>query len=326
MSDIETAVPTSSGLEGDRQETDDGKPESEHPLEQYEDALETRNEEGLETRSDLFHLEQTSSMLTSFDLRAGGTLTTTTRSKEGEIKESTPMKIIKGCTAPEAEENRKQDADDSPEFRNDAKAAAPENHGDKTHSEDSESPCKEGEGIEMKPQSAQGSEQSGDAPENLEKHIAAEKAESTPKERDSDDVDPQVKKRNSLIDPPKTVTEDGESFYEEESEPEEDPWVTADSNLKDPRRRICVVTTAALPWRTGTAVNPLLRALYLTRGRPKHYVTLAIPWLAEESDRISTLGKQYSFSNQAEQEEWIRDYCRTRAGCEGKLYHTLLIM
>jgi hypothetical protein len=126
--------------------------------------------------------------------------------------------------------------------------------------------------------------------------------------------------RNSLVGNVKTVTEDGETDEDadDDKEKDEDPWVIPDSNLKDPKRRICVVTTAALPWRTGTAVNPLLRALYLTRGRPKHHVTLVIPWCEDEDDRNKTLGKEHSFSNQQEQEDWIRDFCRTRANCEGK--------
>ena len=86
-----------------------------------------------------------------------------------------------------------------------------------------------------------------------------------------------------------------------------------------------LVTTAALPWRTGTAVNPLLRALYLTRGRPKHYVSLVIPWCPEEKDRILTLGKDHSFATSEEQEAWIREFCRDRAGCSGKLCLILFV-
>jgi hypothetical protein len=118
-----------------------------------------------------------------------------------------------------------------------------------------------------------------------------------------------------------TKTEDEEDVNEpwKETKAKVEREITEDSDLSHPDRRIWVVTTAALPWRTGTAVNPLMRALYLTRGRPKHHVTLLIPWLTDEKSRIKLYGAENAFSERGmdEQEEWIRDFCRTRAKCEG---------
>lgn len=112
--------------------------------------------------------------------------------------------------------------------------------------------------------------------------------------------------------------------FEDEDENEPVPA----SLLSDPERSICVVTTAALPWRTGTAVNPLLRALYLVRfqkelqstqltGRTGS-VTLVIPWLESAEEREKLYGFNNRFANgedgMKEQEEWIRNYSKERCG------------
>jgi hypothetical protein len=68
-------------------------------------------------------------------------------------------------------------------------------------------------------------------------------------------------------------------------------------------------------YRTGTAVNPLARALYLTRGRPKNYVTLMIPWLDKKEEQAKVYGDTV-FESMEEQEAWIRTYSKDRVGCQ----------
>lgn len=97
------------------------------------------------------------------------------------------------------------------------------------------------------------------------------------------------------------------------------------TDLSRPDRIIWVVTTAALPWRTGTSVNPLARALYLTRGRPKHAVTLMIPFLPSKEEQKKVFGDTL-FETQEEQEAWIRDYCKDRVHCGGMFYKLFQMM
>jgi hypothetical protein len=170
------------------------------------------------------------------------------------------------------------------------------------------------------------------------------------------------------------------TFFQLDGDPDD---VTPQSDLSRPNRSIYVVTTAgelllllltllpvllllllllltllplstltvwmyhintALPWRTGTAVNPLLRAAYLSRrlrsinsqnstsrallaevamhsnetiynetlptSSTKQYVTLVIPWLELEEDRLELYGPNKSFATCNEQEAYIRDWLR----------------
>ena len=126
---------------------------------------------------------------------------------------------------------------------------------------------------------------------------------------------------------------------------ENDNKITAMSDLTTPNRKITVVTTAAIPWFTGTAVNPVLRAAYLSRYTRKlsektsqtknstminnhnmtllegqnyirestQLVTLVVPWLELEEDRIELYGSNNSFNTKEEQEIHIRNWLRNEA-------------
>jgi hypothetical protein len=118
-----------------------------------------------------------------------------------------------------------------------------------------------------------------------------------------------------------------ETVGEEESLISEEE-ITAQSDLTRPGRTIHVVTTAALPWMTGTSVNPVLRAAYLCKMtkrineqedkviviQPKQCVALVVPWLELEEDRLELYGPQYNFTCPEDQESYIRTWMRDQAG------------
>ena len=91
--------------------------------------------------------------------------------------------------------------------------------------------------------------------------------------------------------------------------------ISAISDLAAPNgRHICIVTTASVPWRTGTSINPLARALYCCR-LPNMTVTLYIPWLSPKDQRI-LFGTNTIFDSPSNQEVWIRQYCTDRIHCD----------
>lgn len=78
------------------------------------------------------------------------------------------------------------------------------------------------------------------------------------------------------------------------------------SDLRARPRDILIVTTAAIPWMTGTSINPLLRALHLALDG--HRVTLCVPFIdtADQALLFST-----TFSSPAAQASAIRAWAAT---------------
>jgi hypothetical protein len=83
--------------------------------------------------------------------------------------------------------------------------------------------------------------------------------------------------------------------------------VVPGSDLRSSDRRIWIITTACLPWLTGTSVNPLLRAAYLAKDRPEGMITLMVPWLPKE-DQDMAFPPGLRFSTPDEQREYVQKW------------------
>lgn len=87
---------------------------------------------------------------------------------------------------------------------------------------------------------------------------------------------------------------------------------SANHDVSDGKRHVAIVTTASLPWMTGTAVNPLFRAAYLAKSA-KQNVTLLVPWLCR-ADQELVYPTNVTFSSPEEQEVYIRKWLEERVG------------
>ncbi|CAI5472076.1 unnamed protein product [Closterium sp. Yama58-4] len=74
---------------------------------------------------------------------------------------------------------------------------------------------------------------------------------------------------------------------------------------------ITIVTTASLPWLTGTSINPLMRAAYLSRLYAMR-VLLLVPWIPPSDQRV--VHPAHVFDTRQQQEGFVREWIEKRLG------------
>lgn len=80
----------------------------------------------------------------------------------------------------------------------------------------------------------------------------------------------------------------------------------------DRKQHVAIFTTASVPWMTGTAVNPLFRAAYLSKDAERK-VTLGIPWLTLKDQEL-VYPSNITFRTLSEQEGYVRQWLEERTG------------
>eukprot|EP00850_Spirogloea_muscicola_P011713 SM000073S21489 [mRNA] locus=s73:545398:552936:- [translate_table: standard] len=81
-------------------------------------------------------------------------------------------------------------------------------------------------------------------------------------------------------------------------------------------RLITIITTACLPWLTGTSINPLLRGAYLEQHHNAR-VTLLFPWIPCEQ-QVAVYGRGSTFESQEQQAAFVRAWIEKRLSVKTK--------